>query len=135
MNTRLTARLGIVGMAVALLTAAVVVPLAAQPDFPASPSPGRKDKPGDLIVPPGVYSALVFAYGGGSDSGGVRVTFKTAGGSMTVVIPANDTVVVPMPANFTLGQQGTVVVHAGGDRVSVSGVTPSGPVTFEPAKK
>lgn len=135
MKNRMNVRLAIFGVIATVLTAAIVVPLVAQPEPPISPYPGPKVKAVDLIVPPGVYSSFVFTYSakGGEDS--AQVVLKTVSGNLTLMVPPDESIVIPMGTNFTLGQQGTIVVPSGVGVVSVAGITPSGPVTFEAAKK
>ncbi|MBC7772306.1 MAG: hypothetical protein H7210_07425 [Pyrinomonadaceae bacterium] len=131
MKNRMNARLGALGVVAAVLTAAVVVPLVAQPEFPTAPVPGKSGKNTELLVPPGVYSAFVFS----SEASSFKVAFRTTSGVMTIIVPANDTVVIPMPGNFTLGQQGAIMFISAGGSLFASGITPSGPVTFEHVKK
>jgi len=114
------------------LCAIVAFPLRAQPNYPVSPT--TKPPAKELIVPPGIYTSFIFACEGADGQSG-RATFKAGSGEMTVVVRAGDSVVVPM-ANWSLGQQATITLSESTRvTITVSAITTSGPVKFEPAKK
>jgi hypothetical protein len=121
---------------------AAAVPLTLQPE-PARPQPVPKNpdfwpekktpsSPGELVVPPGIYTSLVFANAGPSPA---KVAFKAPNGEMTVLVAAGSTVVLPCGNGWQLGQQGTVTFTEAPGVVFASGMTTSGPVMFEGAKK
>jgi hypothetical protein len=101
-----------------------------KPEAPSDLFPQKKGNPGELVMPPGIYTSIVVANTGGPAA---TVVVKAASGSATVVVPGNSTVVVPLGQGWQLGQQGTVTFSS--KDVIVSGITTSGPVKFEPEKK
>lgn len=138
-----TSRMGLFGALAVLGGVAAAVPLVAQleparlPQQPVPRDPNfwperNTSASAELVVPPGIYTSLVFANSG---SKAAKLAFKAGSGEMTVMVEAGSTVVLPCGTGWQLGQQGSVTITESPGMVFASGMTTSGPVAFEAKKK
>jgi hypothetical protein len=134
--------MGLFGALAVLGGVAAAVPLMAQPE-PARPQPTPRNPDfwpekklsstvGELVVPPGIYTSLVFANAGPNPA---KVAFKAPNGEITVLVAAGSTVVLPCGNGWQMGQQGTVTFTEPATSIFASGMTTTGPVAFEAPKK
>lgn len=109
---------------------AAAAPMLAQPEKPRL-VPSEIPHTIEFVVPPGIYTSFVFA---NMYDGPVKLTLDSSAGSMTIVADKG-TVVVPCGAGLQLGQQGAVICRGTTDMIFASGMTTTGPIAFEEAKK
>jgi hypothetical protein len=118
----------------AALAGAGTLHLASQPE-PYKPI-STTDASYELILPPGTYQHLVFAFEGGRNSTVAKATVKAPSGDLTVLLPAGETTIVPLSAGgWTISQGVPIKLTQPASVVFISAMTQAGPVKLEPPKK
>lgn len=110
--------------------AAAGVRLAAQPE-PYKPIM-KSDAPYELILPPGTYQTLILAFEGGANTKLLKATLEAPSGHMTVLVPAGQTLVLPLSSargdGWTITQPVTIKLTQPAGQVHATAIAPAGPV-------
>lgn len=111
------------------LAGVATVRLAAQPE-PYRPVM-KNDAPYELTLPPGTYHSLVIAFEGGANTKLVKATLEAPSGHLTVLVPAGETLIVPLSgasAGWTLTQPVALKLTQPAAQVHATAIAPAGPV-------